>query len=1022
MSIKLVKSMSQANHGIIDNILKLKNAVNVRDRGIALNIQAVYSQFILTKQYNRKNKWRNNNSTNVFEKSCQYIHSSFNGSIVGLIRQILLSQEQIILNLHSLMSQNDLINFYSRNTYFKRLYSKNQILKLYFQDILTKLDAYYAYCAVLSSFLDNLLSGKSLDYIKKQCRHCKLRVTPFSVCPCLSKMPTFEKQYYERLLSYSDKKLRIELSKNEITPNKQKNGKKMVIHLKEKLDDENTEYVVSWKDSKLVLPKIDASRYQFMKDNSLESLMLIDGLEFELFYSVIHMYSMIHISDFALYELIKESGIFMTILRFKYSSVKEIVNDVFKKFAVEQKLFGFVKFLGVEMIFGHTTYNYSKEKITTMIKKFVSGKIDNKIDVFSIDEHLNWLHDKKPGINTFAHYSLTDYQALTNYYADGSSGAAKVDIGDGKIRSVSKTILTNVLGSLEGTNDFQMDKNLIVLKKERLKIRLVVATSIQTFYPTCRIMKVLGLYFKNQLNMTTFSSNPCKIENDFICRKCLNRGDWLLSVDYSAFDHTISWKFMYDTFLLYVNKIGQLAPHLASALLEDLRLIDTLINSEYVYYDDLKIKYEKGMLSGWRFTNGLESILNIMITVVILTKLGILHLLTYINTMGDDNLTFISNKVYALKGWKPIDLMNEFVAIAAVHGFEVSAKKSMPSNHVYEYLKTLNYKYITLQFTMRQYPAVLFFKPDATEMIVEYQSIVDSARKISSRSCQPSKFIELAEYLFSHSRLRNYREYGLKYLSFDPKYKKVLVRNAKTFIKPEKTLIFNTLKPFESVLGEKDYFSLVNSFVNVTTNQEHIEKRDLSEKNNSRINYDLIMELFNFIDKASFYDNILEMTRRTFFDFSLDFNLMILLLSTVKKLRKSGHYADSKRVDVFLKELLINQDIFKFYGDSKITRFCSMVTWLTGFLGVADIDYLEFVLSKNKISTFNTITDPIISKYIKTMYNSQLRKNLLRSNFLKIRNVSNVLTDCFYFVTLDPIFYVKASCIRYGIPLFSKVS
>lgn len=152
-----------------------------------------------------------------------------------------------------------------------------------------------------------------------------------------------------------------------------------------------------------------------------------------------------------------------------------------------------------------------------------------------------------------------------------------------------------------------------------------------------------------------------KNDHDIMSRLWYLRGtyDYYVSIDYSAFDQTISAWLLEDAFSIIRECfiLDDEEESLFNIMVQDLIHKDFIL-SEGVLHSD------RGLPSGSMFTNIIDSIVNAL---VITTYLYSNHLKGDMITMGDDNIIYTKEK---------IDLSNLETYIRKNFGMDVSAKKS----------------------------------------------------------------------------------------------------------------------------------------------------------------------------------------------------------------------------------------------------------------------------------------------------------------------------------------------------------
>ncbi|QTT60747.1 RNA-dependent RNA polymerase [Culex inatomii totivirus] len=156
-----------------------------------------------------------------------------------------------------------------------------------------------------------------------------------------------------------------------------------------------------------------------------------------------------------------------------------------------------------------------------------------------------------------------------------------------------------------------------VALKEETKTRCVITTPQASYLRQCYILYRLGTptFLRSTL------SNP-KLVNMLSS----SRKDYFICIDSSSFDHSVSKSWIITVLKKLRDRVD---PELASLIDEE---IDSVSNMSIIF-GDRTFKYENGLLSGWRMTSLLGSLLSALVCEHINHRLGIR--LEYI-VQGDD--------------------------------------------------------------------------------------------------------------------------------------------------------------------------------------------------------------------------------------------------------------------------------------------------------------------------------------------------------------------------------------------------
>lgn len=159
--------------------------------------------------------------------------------------------------------------------------------------------------------------------------------------------------------------------------------------------------------------------------------------------------------------------------------------------------------------------------------------------------------------------------------------------------------VSKAYSNLRHTNYLESDAS-VALKEESTKVRLVIATPLFSHLRQSFIAHTLT----NPVHLNSTLSHPS------ITNTILDGWTTLVGLDASRFDHNVPF-FILDSFYSSICKYAQSAGlhDLATASSDELfYLRRTVINIKGV-----RVPYEKGILSGWRLTSLLDSLISQMV-------------------------------------------------------------------------------------------------------------------------------------------------------------------------------------------------------------------------------------------------------------------------------------------------------------------------------------------------------------------------------------------------------------------------
>lgn len=176
--------------------------------------------------------------------------------------------------------------------------------------------------------------------------------------------------------------------------------------------------------------------------------------------------------------------------------------------------------------------------------------------------------------------------------------------------------------SLSEGNDAQ------VALKEEVKTRCVITTPQSSYLRQCYILYRLGtpMFLRSTL------SDPSLVNGLASSRK-----DHFICIDSSSFDHSVSKKWILKILSLLASGC---TGELKNVILDEIQSIETM----GIHYGKERFKYENGLLSGWRMTSLLGSLLSALVCEFINKELGLN--LPYI-VQGDDIIMTCPRKIDA---------------------------------------------------------------------------------------------------------------------------------------------------------------------------------------------------------------------------------------------------------------------------------------------------------------------------------------------------------------------------------------
>lgn len=265
---------------------------------------------------------------------------------------------------------------------------------------------------------------------------------------------------------------------------------------------------------------------------------------------------------------------------------------------------------------------WTKDSVEANLRDWVVGERQLPYETMS---HVNSKLDQ--WLDSWVAGSETDYLSFDEFVTDpmrwATGGGAKVSKMGLEGREVSGRnkwfwAMSNLSA---GVNLYQQAKtegdDANVALKEEVKTRCVITTPQSSYLRQCYILYRLGTpeFLKSTL------ADPSLVNTLARSRK-----DYFICIDSSSFDHTVTKKWVVNVLTKLRDRVE---PGLSGLINEE---IESIVNMNIIF-DNKKIKYENGLLSGWRMTSLLGSLLSALVCEHINHRLGLM--LEYI-VQGDD--------------------------------------------------------------------------------------------------------------------------------------------------------------------------------------------------------------------------------------------------------------------------------------------------------------------------------------------------------------------------------------------------
>lgn len=368
--------------------------------------------------------------------------------------------------------------------------------------------------------------------------------------------------------------------------------------------------------------------------------------------------------------------------------------------------------------------NFKKEKIIEQVHDWIqkpatlfNGEKWWSFFEETIDERIkNWVLRRQPGSKLrFDEYTTDPTKWAT------SGGTQKVTLPNGEtVRNKwGYAIGTSMKGEDIYQSCLQNQTRAAVALKEEVKTRTIISTPLASYLRQSYIYDVLG----NIPNLQSPINSPNITQNFF-----LNIGKYLC-LDASKFDNNISFE-MIRTFFEKIKKYAIMSYENCyddkEVMLDLIDVIDQELENLKELHVDIfgeKIKYKKGLLSGWRLTTLMGTLFSSIVCDGINRELGTSF--EYL-TQGDDIIMRIDEKLLEKE---------VFFNICEQMGMKINYKKST-FGYIGEFLKYRYHNFKIDAIPARAVRSIFYANPWLSEdytVAGTLNTIINTHRTLTSR-------------------------------------------------------------------------------------------------------------------------------------------------------------------------------------------------------------------------------------------------------------------------------------------------
>lgn len=426
---------------------------------------------------------------------------------------------------------------------------------------------------------------------------------------------------------------------------------------------------------------------------------------------------------------------------FKLVLIRNVIKDAMEDEVQYMKNKGYISLYNLEIFLGYRCDNTDKQDIIDqMIKNYDAGnhKYGNiQRDFFRkhVDKAFNAYFNGKSFLSVLnkKHINEKIFGDFQSTYGAAGSSTMHQETNKGK-RIMTKTQFFAQLKSdntEEIEKEHRKDPNYIIIKKETVKQRVVVNASLGTYPALARIAKVItNCYNGVTVNYNLMTKDQKAELYGRLCKYTIhntykNNDYLLLPLDYSSFDTTITKELILETLRYFCGK----TPY---DMDRDIDYFEKVLKRTKIKYRDYDLtrNYKYGVLSGWKITNCVESLLNYVVSYGVTQELGLD--LKDIITMGDDLILVI--KKPNLSEDEQQEVLHNISEIYARVGFKVHNIKNMVGYRMIEFLRNTYYNNVVLPYPLRALTSLTYRQPTSGIDFVNYSGYLGNLQKYIIRT------------------------------------------------------------------------------------------------------------------------------------------------------------------------------------------------------------------------------------------------------------------------------------------------
>lgn len=358
------------------------------------------------------------------------------------------------------------------------------------------------------------------------------------------------------------------------------------------------------------------------------------------------------------------------------------------------------------------------------IERWVTGSVEHKLDgseaVFleRFERGVQLFVDLAPAkLQNFTWLTPTEWAADPGNWA--RSGASDGDrlhlVINGKVKKARKSKWASAL-AMEKSEVMKMlyswkkQRNVAIQKRELGKIRAVIAGDLELYLKMSYVGYFIEAVLAGHPNSTLFMTAEQQYSLWTQMAESTQDDNAKIPIDQSEFDHSINFKMISITNTKIRYLIQRFGGKIKPYLLDIMDRIEYALDGGTIRVGNRVFYYEKGVLSGWRWTALYDTMINAgelgAARETVKARSGVDPVLPGWNVQGDDVKTECPNYTMAVLLWQAYEEMD----------FDVNPGKFFITMDTNEYLRQVAWKKQICGYPARAIPAMVWRNPVSREL------------------------------------------------------------------------------------------------------------------------------------------------------------------------------------------------------------------------------------------------------------------------------------------------------------------